>query len=819
LLPCMGMTAMETLDFDGLWDLIESKFTRHLHKRHTTAINRICEKRLHGIFIDELQEFTKLLNVCKEHIEHDRLQFLPCILNLLSVSLQPFVTTKSFEKIEHFDTICNYFKTVSALLSLKYTYLSITICRGLQNYIVDVLDYKVINECGIIEELTDSLRSWCYGARFKLEKFMHPQPQNEYVINVELSLQLISAIKTLSYSEDCVLSLVQKSNILELKILYDSDMDHLFLTHSIESLWNMIQILPLQSTQSHLELDYFNMFTSLLSKYLARIQSHHKVSDKHLVNSVLAILLLLAKHEHFHKLFEQSHIAHTLLSYTQHILTNQHLQTPPDFQMLCLILNIVHEIGCSFRILSLLIEHQFVVYIATQLFQRTADSASSPSSWTPTQELKIRVCAIHIFQTLIQSVPKYFFQARIPNLLVRFLVSYQHSISHRHSINKQIDTVSQSVLRFLATCLRTILPPNTGKNAKYQLSLSDDAIKQCVHGILNEDGLCELLLQIVNHVSFAQSTRIDAVLIISYLAQLDVEQNPFRQQHAQSITECVCTLLGTLPSLPIYTQFQHSLLHCLRTLTNRNPTNQAVLLQQEGIITLLIELMQKSGASIMESVINLLLQLLASESQTTVKRQIVSSYNHNRFQCVLFGIWQKCEENMQDVMTVRVMTGIHCLYKACSLGANASNTDIDAVEKHTVLKILNHCKLMEGKAWMQLQQDVQREAIELTESDSVTLAAKIKNFQNLQSQLALSQSSLQAIKEKKAEHNLHDLMQKLNLFQSQKKKNGGKLSMKQFNKQYLLASTIKLNKDQKDEMVANSLQLNETMNKVLGHDV
>ena len=161
--------ALEILDFKGLWDLIESKFTRHLFRRHIVAINRVCQRRADGIFLDELPQFNKLLKLCKNHIENNRLEFLKPIINLLSVTLKPYITEKSFEKIESHDVIHQHFELVSSLLTFKYIYITITICRGIQNYICDVLDYKVVNESGIIQELVDSLRSYCYGARWKLE--------------------------------------------------------------------------------------------------------------------------------------------------------------------------------------------------------------------------------------------------------------------------------------------------------------------------------------------------------------------------------------------------------------------------------------------------------------------------------------------------------------------------------------------------------------------------------------------------------------------------------------------------------------------------
>ena len=111
----------EVIDFAALFDLIEGRFTSHLHNRHIIAINRVCSKRKNGIFLCELKEFTKLIKLCSHHIENNRLQFIALINNLLSVTLKPFIPTKTliFEKIECFDMICSYFELISYLLSLQ----------------------------------------------------------------------------------------------------------------------------------------------------------------------------------------------------------------------------------------------------------------------------------------------------------------------------------------------------------------------------------------------------------------------------------------------------------------------------------------------------------------------------------------------------------------------------------------------------------------------------------------------------------------------------------------------------------------------------
>ena len=168
------------------------------------------------------------------------------------------------------------------------------------------------------------------------------------------------------------------------------------------------------------------------------------------------------------------------------------------------------------------------------------------------------------------------------------------------------------------------------------------------------------------------------------------------------------------------------------------------------------------------------------------------------------------EQNVQDPMNVRVMRSIYCLY--AQLRSFIYSENIDPMQQHKITKILNHSHLIEGQEWSILQQQLNEKGVELTTADSAELSSKVNKYNKIKSQLTSAERSLKLVADKKSEDNLHDLMNKLNLYKTQKK--GGMQNIKH-PKETVLASTIKLNKDQKDEIVAKSLQLDETMKKVL----
>ena len=127
--------------------------------------------------------------------------------------------------------------------------------------------------------------------------------------------------------------------------------------------------------------------------------------------------------------------------------------------------------------------------------------------------------------------------------------------------------------------------------------------------------LTAILIEIINHVSFELVTRTDTVLILSYLASIEMEPNVVRGDSAPEIIQCLSILLSTLPSLEYYEEFQHALVHCLRNLISTE-LNQAIFLNEKGL-DILLELIRKSSPSITENALNLMLQMSTNKQVHT----------------------------------------------------------------------------------------------------------------------------------------------------------------------------------------------------------
>jgi len=840
--------AVELLDFAALWDLIESRFTKTLHKRHVTAIERLCLQREDGVFLDELPQFTKLLTLCKTHIENGKIGFLSPSIAVLTVTLRPHITSSSFEKIGSHEIIVRHFELIASFLSMKYEWVTTTIAVGLQRFVRDVLDYKALTESGMGVELVDSLRSWCYGAHFKVDGLAANAQRKGRT--EDMSLSLAKAIKILSLSPLCAASLVDDASILELKIMYDPQMSDAFLLSSVETLWNIVEALPARQLSGLLSTDYLDLFAALLSSLDTKIAWTHKAQHRRLRNSVLAVVLLVAKQQGAEGVlhFEQSQLVDVLLALISRVLSQRRddehadlevesLQSAEDFEALCLAYCVVLRICHSYRILSMLLHEGFAGQMIGALFAISGVDAETTEihkvPWTETQLSHLRQHGLFVIGRLIELVPRRLVADGLVLRMCRFLVQHQHAIASRHAIRKQADCVTASLLRVLV-------------KASEHLSTAAGDISETVMAILCVPDLHHVLLRIVKHVSFAQEMRTDAVLILAHLAAIQTNDdgdeskssdadagatseaaealtNPFHSAHAPEVLQTVCILLGTLPSIPLYDALLHALIFCLRSvLRPRMAHNIAVFLNEKGL-AMLLRLLRKAQPAVAESALNLILQMIQNKNFASKLAEYSDSDGDVRSQLVR--LWTDLERD-SDVDTetkARVQRSISCLFLEVQSLSPKQSADIECEprQRHqierAIERIVRHAQLREGEEWTAVYQELLtgKDRLRLLKADDQILREKIESYDTLRAKMRSEEEEMEKRAKREMDENLQELVNKLQLYKAQKKPVGMRSSTVK-PKEYVLAATIKLNKDQKDEIVAGSLQLKETMRKVLG---
>ena len=122
-------------------------------------------------------------------------------------------------------------------------------------------------------------------------------------------------------------------------------------------------------------------------------------------------------------------------------------------------------------------------------------------------------------------------------------------------------------------------------------------------------------------------------------------------------------------------------------------------------------------------------------------------------------------------------------------------------------------KLAEGRSWQKVKSECKQQAIELIASDVEEIETNIKKYYETKEILKNEEDGLKAAEENEVRNELRDLASSLNAMKMRELREAtGKVQKKRVTS---IKSKIKLTKDQRDAMVANSLQLDATIKKLL----
>jgi len=300
--------------------------------------------------------------------------------------------------------------------------------------------------------------------------------------------------------------------------------------------------------------------------------------------------------------------------------------------------------------------------------------------------------------------------------------------------------------------------------------------------------LQRILLQIANRASNDRMIRTDALLILCHFDRFDEPNN---------VILSVLTLLASMSStLACYEQFGFALLDCLKNaMAKSSIAQQMAFFDAKGVLTT-IRFIEKATPSLTESALSFLLQICAN------KQFILKIAQHSKeFEEILIKIWRSNKE--RNVL----QTNVHCLVAALDCA-------IDWRNGHKMDAMLKHFELMQGTEWKAVSQSLAKD--EITSFDANNIKLKIEKYEKIKSQIERAGEALKASKDEEAKQNLNDLMQKLNLYKSQTATRQSIKSQNNNKENTILTANIKMSKEEKSKIIAQSLQIDQTMQKVLG---
>lgn len=365
------------------------------------------------------------------------------------------------------------------------------------------------------------------------------------------------------------------------------------------------------------------------------LQNGYKNVNKQARNVILSTILVLAKNKQFNQFFEQSQIFSYLIKQTtnnEHFNIQAFTQTNSneDFEMMCLMFNVIFELCNCYRLLSQMIEYNWFECSINYYFQKnngndnnnlgslgsispkmikslgfskeydssmTYVTNSKPYKWTVSQLKTLRVIILQILSKTIDKIPKHLYSCSIHNILFDFIQSNQATLD---TFNSNPPEIMYECISILAIFFNKI---NRCKNCDDLQKQNATAVIACENGYSFLKGiLCDFLLGCVcmsfaHTLHFAQTqTKHKNIDIFSNFTVpikikndgtiicIAVIQNhkTFKQQYGANIMKMLLNLLQSLPFSSVYKNLQISIMRCIMELTIDDQNSQTTFLMEKG---------------------------------------------------------------------------------------------------------------------------------------------------------------------------------------------------------------------------------------------
>jgi len=219
---------LETVAWDKIIDLFDSKYTCEIYSRQLDALEQIFQQRQSGALVMEFEYLAILLERCLVRALNQREEFvIPCI-NLMTIMGMPFLRERSFEEVKNREFLVQALRVIASPFSselaveTRYPELVKAAARSLSLFLdpnrgfsLDLgtikgrsiplaydnnLNFLLLSESGIIPVIVDCLRRCCYTVQKKA---------------YELCLVLVRLCRDMAFSTCCA-EIVVNSGIDEI---------------------------------------------------------------------------------------------------------------------------------------------------------------------------------------------------------------------------------------------------------------------------------------------------------------------------------------------------------------------------------------------------------------------------------------------------------------------------------------------------------------------------------------------------------------------------------------------------------------------------
>ncbi|KAM4689184.1 cilia- and flagella-associated protein 69 [Discoglossus pictus] len=278
----------ESMDLTHVFKLFEDPFSHDLTERHVRILNKVAKHYCNGIPLKDLAQITKILNICAERMQDNKVYVEP-MCEMLKLYGLPFLKEKSSDEINYATTVADSISQLGCLMRAPSSRVRVQICTSItkfyspepvtfqvEGFQPTTLEYKLkmAEAGGLAETLVLSMTL--------------------FERQLQEKLCLLKVLQLLSNSpENCKLMVKAQAALRICSRLNDPDPSGQLLFRSSEILWNLLEYGPkeeLVNQLSHIECIY-----ALKDSFVHILTNGFKHYDRQLRNDLLVIVTLIAE--------------------------------------------------------------------------------------------------------------------------------------------------------------------------------------------------------------------------------------------------------------------------------------------------------------------------------------------------------------------------------------------------------------------------------------------------------------------------------------------------------------------------------------------
>lgn len=279
---------LKPIDMNRVLKLFEDPFSRDLVERHVRVLKKVGRTYCNGIFLKDLPQIMKILNICAARAG-DHTEYIDPMCDIVKLCGLPFLKERMSDEATYAQDVADSFSQLACLMRVPSSLFRIQICKSIANFY----------NAEMTKQQIDGFQPTSIAYKIQMaEVGGMAETLVLSLILLENQLQekiaLLKVLQLFSNSiENCKLMAKAQAACRICSRLNDTDPSGQVLFRSSEILWNLLENGPKEEIIN--QLSNIECIYALKDSFVRLLTSGYRHYDRQLRNDLLVIATLIAE--------------------------------------------------------------------------------------------------------------------------------------------------------------------------------------------------------------------------------------------------------------------------------------------------------------------------------------------------------------------------------------------------------------------------------------------------------------------------------------------------------------------------------------------